>query len=131
MASANVGTSFSPPVLPLPHWLLAAKVTRASRADTRAMPVRLTKLLGVMAGPRFLLLTLLRRNGRAAAPVGPADAGQPDQQWHGGDVDELQYAVEAVDVLAQLALHVAQLALGRHQVGAELLDLLPVLLGQH
>ena len=49
---------------------------------------------------------------------------KPDQQGDGGDVGELEHAVEAIDILAQLALDLAQLAPDRQHVQLELFDLL-------
>ena len=64
----------------------------------------------------------------ARAPVHrrPAQPAEADQQRHQRDVGELEPAVEAVDVLAQRPLHLAQLAPDRQHVAAELLDRLPV-----
>src|SRR5262245_12084897 len=58
----------------------------------------------------------------------PTDAADPDQEGHERDVGELQPAVEAVDVLAQSALDLAQLATGRQHVATELFDGLAIAL---
>src|SRR5262245_56028946 len=71
------------------------------------------------------------RPSTPSLPHRPADAADPDQQRHERDVGELQPAVEAVDVLAQSALHLAQLPTCRQHVAAELFDGLPIALADN
>src|SRR5262249_11625327 len=72
-----------------------------------------------------------RRQMRSGTPPlahCPTDAADPDQERHERDVGKLQPAVEAVDVLAQSALDLAQLAAGRQHVDAEPFDGLAIAL---
>src|SRR5262249_39779322 len=61
-------------------------------------------------------------------PHCPADTADPDQERHERNVGELQPAIEAVDILAQSALNLAQLAPGCQHVAAELFDGLAIAL---
>ena len=61
-------------------------------------------------------------------PHCPADAADPDQERHERDIGELQPAIEAVDILAQRTLNLAQLAADCQHVTAELFDGLAIAL---
>ncbi len=60
----------------------------------------------------------------------PADADEADRERHERDIGELEPAVEAVDVVAQRKLDVAQLAPRRQHLAAEFLDGLPLSIRQ-
>src|SRR5690606_32593523 len=64
------------------------------------------------------------------ADESPPNGAGTEQQRHGPDVGELEPSIEAVDVLAQGALHLAQFAAHGQHFSAEPLDGFPLLVGE-
>src|ERR1700709_965284 len=64
----------------------------------------------LMSATPARIARLRRAGGAAAAPAQECEqeCEARDQQWHQHDVDDRQHAAQEVDVLAQVALHVAQ-----------------------
>src|SRR5512146_1782614 len=73
---------------------------------------------------------------RARLPLAPphaqdaeADRREPDEDRHERDIEEFRPGLEAVDILAQRELHLAQLAADLDHVGAEIVERLLLLRG--